>query len=91
MLIPTHHLFAETAQSFFIFSELAVRLEGTFRLRFDIIDRTLSSFAFLGSLYSDAFTVHGKMTFPGLCPSTELIRAIIDKGLKLRLVKAPGQ
>lgn len=75
-------------QSLFIFSELYVRSAGTYRLRFDAIDRSLSSFQPLGSIYSRPFVVvQDKKDFAGLTPSTELILAIVDRGLKLRVIK----
>ncbi|CAO1620082.1 unnamed protein product [Sympodiomycopsis kandeliae] len=74
-------------RSLFIFSELSVRQAGSFRIRFDIINHSLSSFFAIGSVYSRPFVVHERSAYPGLSPSTDLILAIQDCGLKLRVIK----
>jgi hypothetical protein len=76
-------------QSLFIFSELGVRPTGDFRIRLDLVDRSGSSFINLGCVYTDRFVVVGdKSSHPGLSPSSDLMQAIVRRGLKLRLTKA---
>lgn len=83
-------VFPPREQCFFIFSELSVRAKGLYRLRIDIIDHSSFSFTNLGAIYSDVFEVHDRKAFPGLTPSTDLVVAIVRRGLKLRLVKSSG-
>lgn len=80
-------IFPPSEQSLFIFPDISCRLKGQFRLRIDVVDRSLMAFNVLGSIYSAPFEVHDRKSFPGLSPSTELIQAVVRRGLKLRLVK----
>ncbi|CAO1630949.1 unnamed protein product [Parajaminaea phylloscopi] len=83
-------VFPPKEQSLFIFADTSCRIPGLYRLRIDVIDRTDRHICVLGSIFSDVFEVHDRRTFPGLSPSTELIQAIVRRGLKLRVVKPPS-
>ncbi|CAG8450693.1 11128_t:CDS:2 [Ambispora leptoticha] len=77
---------------FFVFPDLSVRMEGTYRLK-------LSLFEIIGhgpprrevfhckSIFSDVFTVYSAKRFPGMEESTFLSRSFADQGLKIRIRK----
>ncbi|KAI9632530.1 velvet factor [Dioszegia hungarica] len=77
---------------FFFTHDLAVRTEGTFRLKFSLSD--LSSLlggqmqpgdgsAVLAQAISDPFSVHSAKKFPGVIPTTELTRLFASQHVRL--------
>lgn len=46
-------------------------------------------FSVLSSVYSDTFEVHERMKFPGLGPSSELMRKLVQCGMKYKLRNEP--
>lgn len=75
---------------FFVFSDLSVRLEGYFSLRyrfFDLFSRTVGSsdVPIAAELYSGAFVVHSTKEFPGLQPSTPLTKHLSRWGVRVNL------
>ncbi|RYP55122.1 hypothetical protein DL768_000241 [Monosporascus sp. mg162] len=81
----------ETA--FFVFGDLAVKKEGFFRIRFDLLQIDLMSreVTHLTSVLSDVFEVQSARTFKGLSESTFLTRSLSDQGVRLRVRKTPKQ
>ena len=81
----------ETA--FFVFGDLAVKKEGVFRIRFDLLQIDLMSreVTHLTSVLSDAFEVQSARVFKGLSESTFLTRSLSDQGVRLRVRKTPKQ
>ncbi|PWN45009.1 hypothetical protein IE81DRAFT_345071 [Ceraceosorus guamensis] len=74
-------------RSFFIFTEIGIRPSGQFRIRFDLVDRAGLSFKHVASVYTDPFTAHSdRNQFSGLQRSSELLRAVARRGLKVRIV-----
>ncbi|CEH18798.1 Velvet factor [Ceraceosorus bombacis] len=74
-------------RSFFIFTEIGIRASGQFRIRFDLVDRAGLSFKHVASVYTDPFTAHSdRNQFSGLQRSSELLRAVARRGLKVRIV-----
>ncbi|KAK4459271.1 velvet factor-domain-containing protein [Cladorrhinum samala] len=74
---------------FFVFGDLSVKKEGTFRLEFILfelkpLDRECWQ---LASKISEEFTVYASKSFPGLAESTFLTRSFSDQGVRLRLRK----
>ncbi|KAJ3114594.1 hypothetical protein HDU96_001896 [Phlyctochytrium bullatum] len=85
--------------AFFIFSDLAVRASGAFRLKFDLFDvSTLVRMTSmpggtlgggsdgapaLASAVSDVFHVYSPKTFPGMSDSTPLTKWFAKQGMKL--------
>ncbi|KAG9304489.1 hypothetical protein G9A89_020053 [Geosiphon pyriformis] len=77
---------------FFVFPDLSVRMEGTYRLK-------LSLFEIIGygtprrevyhckSIFSEIFIVYSAKRFPGMEESTFLSRSFADQGLKIRIRK----
>lgn len=81
----------ETA--FFVFGDLAVKKEGFFRIRFDLLQIDLMSreVTHLTSVLSDVFEVQSARVFKGLSESTFLTRSLSDQGVRLRVRKTPKQ
>ncbi|KAK9761127.1 hypothetical protein K7432_014193 [Basidiobolus ranarum] len=73
---------------FFIFPEISVRLEGSFRLRFKLYHIYQQQSHFITSLCSDLFTVYSSKTFPGIRESTFLSRSFSDQGARIRVKKS---
>ncbi|CAG8439998.1 7030_t:CDS:10 [Funneliformis mosseae] len=72
---------------FFVFPDLSVRMEGTYRLKlslFEIIGREVYH---CKSIFSDIFIVYSAKRFPGMEESTFLSRSFADQGLKIRIRK----
>ncbi|CAG8439833.1 5207_t:CDS:2 [Scutellospora calospora] len=72
---------------FFVFPDLSVRMEGTYRLKlslFEIIERDVYH---CKSILSDIFIVYSAKRFPGMEESTFLSRSFADQGLKIRIRK----
>ncbi|CAG8659780.1 30006_t:CDS:2 [Gigaspora margarita] len=72
---------------FFVFPDLSVRMEGTYRLKlslFEIIERDVYH---CKSIFSEVFIVYSAKRFPGMEESTFLSRSFADQGLKIRIRK----
>jgi hypothetical protein len=75
----------------FILSDLSVRTEGVFRLKFSLFNLTLDqktlmdkgSSAVVCTTFSEPFTVYSAKRFPGMIESTELSRCFASQGVKL--------
>lgn len=77
--------------AFFIFSDLSVKLEGKFKLQFNLYQMRTheSECRYVHSIVSDTFQVYSTKTWPGMSESTALTRAFSDQGVRLRLRKEP--
>ncbi|UZJ52904.1 hypothetical protein CBS101457_002224 [Exobasidium rhododendri] len=70
--------------------ELGVRRAGNYRIRFDLVDRCGLRFQCLASVFTQPFTVTSDAkAFTGLQASSELLHALVKRGLKLRINKGP--
>ena len=78
-----------TDGAFFVFGDLSVRVEGKFRLQFDLYEMRDTECFHVKSVQSDPFTVHSTKGFPGMTESTFLTRSFSDQGVRLRLRKEP--
>lgn len=72
----------------FVFADLAVKIEGTFILRyrtFDIFSKpqNLPDLAIQSQCYGDVFRVYSTKEFPGLQASTELTKQLARWGVRL--------
>ncbi|KAH8730934.1 velvet factor, partial [Phaeosphaeriaceae sp. PMI808] len=76
---------------FFIFGDISVRVQGTFRLRFSLYEFQNGGVEVqcLGTCNSDKFKVLPAKDFKGMEESTYLSRAFSDQGVRLRLRKEP--
>ncbi|KAI8828381.1 velvet factor [Chytriomyces cf. hyalinus JEL632] len=68
--------------NFFIFHDLAVRSNGTYRLKFEL---TGTKMVPIVSTFSDVFTVHSPKSFPGIPETTALSRCFAKQGVSIRL------
>jgi hypothetical protein len=75
--------------AFFVFGDLSIKLEGTFRLQFNLYEMRDKECFHIQSTQSDPFIVHPQKTFPGMSESTFLTRSFSDQGVRLRLRKEP--
>ncbi|ORY82478.1 velvet factor-domain-containing protein, partial [Protomyces lactucae-debilis] len=75
----------------FVLSDLSVRTEGVFRLKFSFFNLTADqenlldqgSSAVICTGFSEPFTVYSAKKFPGMIESTELSRRFAAQGVKL--------
>jgi hypothetical protein len=74
---------------FFVFGDLSVKMEGTFRLQFTLYEVRDKEVEFIKSIQSDDFTVYASKNWPGMAESTFLTRSFSDQGVRLRLRKEP--
>ncbi|KAK9235837.1 velvet factor, partial [Lipomyces kononenkoae] len=80
---------------YFVFGDLSIKLEGRFRLQFNLFEMLESvpyvyigaQVEFITSTISDVFTVYSSRQFPGVLESTSLSRQFSDQGVRLRLRK----
>jgi len=74
---------------FFVFGDLSVRKEGTYRLEFILYELKLQDKEcwLLTRTTSDPFIVYAHKLFPGIEESTFLTRSFSDQGVRLRLRK----
>ncbi|KAJ2364528.1 hypothetical protein H4S01_003737, partial [Coemansia sp. RSA 2610] len=68
MVSPLHPLRDMTSVqgAYFVFSDLSVRMEGSFRLRFDLFEITGEQVHSRASAMSDVFHVYSPKRFPGM-------------------------
>ncbi|KAK9764897.1 hypothetical protein K7432_007217 [Basidiobolus ranarum] len=76
-----------TDGGFFVFSDISVRIEGQFRLKFSLFEIISQSAVPLATVYSDIFTVYPPKLFPGMAESTFLSRSFSDQGVRIRIRK----
>ncbi|KAM3075505.1 hypothetical protein ACMFMG_007651 [Clarireedia jacksonii] len=81
----------ETQQdgAYFVFGDLSVKVEGTFRLQFNLFELRGAEYQHLKTVTSKPFLVHSTKTFPGMNESTKLTRAFGEQGVRLRIRKEP--
>ncbi|KAF4624734.1 hypothetical protein G7Y89_g13435 [Cudoniella acicularis] len=91
-LVSSLHRLKDTDNSdgaFFVFGDLSIKLEGTFRLQFNLYEMRDKECFHIQSIQSDPFTCHPQKHFPGMSESTFLTRSFSDQGVRLRLRKEP--
>ncbi|PQE12196.1 Velvet factor protein [Rutstroemia sp. NJR-2017a BVV2] len=81
----------ETQQdgAYFVFGDLSVKAEGTFKLQFNLFELRGDEYQHMTSVESKDFLVHSTKTFPGMNESTKLTRAFGEQGVRLRIRKEP--
>ena len=72
---------------FFVFGDLSVKIEGWWRLCFDLFQLRDGGVHKLNSIVSLKFRVFSAKEFPGMSQSTHLSRSFGEQGVKLRLRK----
>ncbi|KAJ3009253.1 hypothetical protein HKX48_008076 [Thoreauomyces humboldtii] len=73
--------------AFFVFPDLSVRMEGTYRLKFSLFEIINTEIYHCTSICSDIFNVYPAKKFPGMEESTFLSRTFAEQGLKIRIRK----
>ncbi|KAL1959317.1 hypothetical protein VTO42DRAFT_2504 [Malbranchea cinnamomea] len=72
---------------FFVFGDLSVKVEGDYRLKFNLFEMRKEEVVHLKSVLSNTFSVLPPKNFPGMSESTFLSRSFADQGVKLRIRK----
>ncbi|KFY16167.1 hypothetical protein V491_05422, partial [Pseudogymnoascus sp. VKM F-3775] len=78
-----------TDGGFFVFGDLSVKIEGTFKLQFTLYEVRDKEVEYITSTTSEPFKVHPAKNWPGMAESTFLTRSFSDQGVRLRLRKEP--
>lgn len=91
-LVSSLHRLKDTDNAdgaFFVFGDLSIKIEGTFRLQFNLYEMRDKECFHMQSIQSEPFVVHAQKNFPGMSESTFLTRSFSDQGVRLRLRKEP--
>ncbi|KAK4518003.1 uncharacterized protein ATC70_001352 [Mucor velutinosus] len=73
--------------AFFIFGDLSVKVEGSFRLKLSLFEITTTGAVCLQSIFTGPFVVYPTKKFPGMLDSTFLSRSFSDQGARIRIRK----
>ncbi|KAF9997010.1 hypothetical protein BGZ79_009253 [Entomortierella chlamydospora] len=76
-----------TESGFFVFPDLSVRMEGTYRLKFCLYEMVGKDVHFCDYIISDPLVVYSAKKFPGMEESTQLSQYFAEQGLKIRIRK----
>ncbi|KAG1105418.1 hypothetical protein G6F39_000494 [Rhizopus arrhizus] len=76
-----------TDAGFFVFPDLSVRMEGSYRLKLSLFEIVGKEVFHCESIISNQFFVYSAKKFPGMEESTFLSRSFADQGLKIRIRK----
>ncbi|KAI8608061.1 velvet factor-domain-containing protein, partial [Chytriomyces sp. MP71] len=75
---------------YFIFSDLSVRIHGTFRLKFYLYNMmeengslNRGKMTVITSIMSNPFTIYSSKSFPGTVMPSELVTAFIEQGIRM--------
>ncbi|KAJ2159272.1 hypothetical protein GGF46_003156 [Coemansia sp. RSA 552] len=92
MVSPLHTLRDTSSEqgAYFVFSDLSVRIEGAFRLRFVLFEMDGQQVHNRASITSDVFFVYSPKRFPGMMESTLLSRVFASQGLRIRIRTEAG-
>ncbi|KAF8651055.1 hypothetical protein AX16_004918 [Volvariella volvacea WC 439] len=72
---------------FFVFPDLSVRTEGSYRLKLSLFEVVGNNVRHCKSIYSAPFYVYTAKKFPGMEESTPLSCSLADQGIKIRIRK----
>ncbi|KAI0743039.1 velvet factor-domain-containing protein, partial [Daedaleopsis nitida] len=76
-----------TDAGFFVFPDLSVRTEGSYRLKLTLYETVGNTVYFCKSIFSAPFYVYTAKKFPGMEESTPLSCSLADQGIKIRIRK----
>jgi hypothetical protein len=91
-LVSSLHRLKDTDNNdgaFFVFGDLSVKVEGSFRLQFNLYEMRGEDCFHIAEIKSNPFPVHSTKNWPGMAESTFLTRSFSDQGVRLRLRKEP--
>ncbi|KAI7886107.1 hypothetical protein K492DRAFT_203434 [Lichtheimia hyalospora FSU 10163] len=77
----------DTDAGFFIFTDLAVKQRGEYRLHFSLFEIDGDNIQNRQSMLSDIFTAYEPKRFPGPLEPTALSRCLYNQGIKMRIRK----
>lgn len=80
-----------SAEGFFVFPDIGVRVEGTFRLKLSLYEMVDATVHHCKTVYTEPFQVYSPKRFPGVQDSTELSKSFATQGLKLRIKGGPAR
>ncbi|KAG8908759.1 hypothetical protein FRB99_002997 [Tulasnella sp. 403] len=72
---------------FFVFPDLSVRTEGSYRLKLSLFEVVGAQVHHCKSIFSMPFYVYTAKKFPGMEESTQLSCSLADQGIKIRIRK----
>ncbi|KAG8943397.1 hypothetical protein FRC03_002503 [Tulasnella sp. 419] len=72
---------------FFVFPDLSVRTEGSYRLKLSLFEVVGANVHHCKSIFSKPFYVYTAKKFPGMEESTQLSCSLADQGIKIRIRK----
>ncbi|KAF9044764.1 hypothetical protein BDZ89DRAFT_1155565 [Hymenopellis radicata] len=72
---------------FFVFPDVSVRTEGSYRLKLSLFEVTGNMVKHCKSVFSTPFYVYTAKKFPGMEQSTQLSVSLADQGIKIRIRK----
>ncbi|KAJ2065874.1 hypothetical protein GGH13_005945, partial [Coemansia sp. S155-1] len=92
LVSPLHTLRDMTGSqgAYFVFSDLSVRIEGSFRLRFELYEMEGDTVHHRASALSGVFSVYSPKRFPGMMESTPLSKLFAEQGLRIRIRTEAG-
>ncbi|KAJ2417632.1 hypothetical protein GGI10_000037 [Coemansia sp. RSA 2530] len=92
LVSPLHTLRDMTGAqgAYFVFSDLSVRIEGSFRLRFELYEMEGDVVQHRASALSGVFSVYSPKRFPGMMESTPLSKLFAEQGLRIRIRTEAG-
>ncbi|KAJ2718435.1 hypothetical protein GGI07_005759 [Coemansia sp. Benny D115] len=92
MVSPLHTLrdMSNTQGAYFVFSDLSIRMEGTFRLQFHLYEIEADAVCHRATILSDCFSVYSPKRFPGMMESTPLSKLFSEQGLRIRIRTEAG-
>lgn len=80
-----------SAEGFFVFPDIGVRVEGKYRLKMSLYEMVDSTVHHCKTIFTEPFTVYSVKRFPGVEDSTELSKSFASQGLKMRIKGAPAR
>jgi hypothetical protein len=72
----------------FAFTDLSIRQEGAYRLRFDLFELVNGEAFFRSQIFSDEFKVYPAKSFPGMAQSTDFTDILKKHGIRVRVSKS---
>ena len=72
----------------FAFTDLSIRQEGSYRLRFDLFELVNGEALFRSQIYSEEFKVYPAKSFPGMAQSTDFTDILKKHGIRVRVSKS---
>ncbi|KAI9271359.1 velvet factor-domain-containing protein [Sporodiniella umbellata] len=73
--------------AFFVFSDISIRIEGAFSLKFTLFQIDGLQVHRLCAVVSEIFQVYSPKKFPGMSESTEITRLFSEQGVRIRIRK----